>query len=168
MPNLVRNLTDPHLLLLGGENPSEPQADALKNFRTKDNKLSVYEVKDGAYDAVRLAVSVVAGADRLVEVHFVVFNSELVTELGILIEKTEGKTPDRHANDQHYDLQIGTPKKLGALTEAIIYNPLDIKRILQPEVEKLVVDAIKDGSIDKRKLNRPMRKALKESHPGLL
>ena len=168
MPTLVRKLNNPHWLKPVGGNSGQPQADALKNFNTLHNNLSVYEVADGEYDAASLAVAVAAGTDRLQEVHFVVFDCKLVTELGIPINKTQGGTPDQYANALHRNLRIGTPKKLCALTEAIIYHRLEIERLLQPDVEKRVVNAIKNGSIDPKKLRESMREALQKSHPGLL
>ena len=167
MPTLVRKLKDFDSLEPVGGDPDKPQADALINFQTSHNKLSVYEVEDGEYDATRLAVAIVAGTDRPQEVAFVVFDGQLVTELDIPIKKSKGGTPDQHANVLHRDLEIGTPKKLAALTEAIIHKRITARRLQQPNVVERLVNAIKNGSIEFKKLNKPMRKALQEMDSSL-
>ena len=168
MPTLVRKLKNLDSLEPVGADSGEPQADALINFQTSHNKLSVYEVVDGECDAARLAVAIAAGTDRPQEVAFVVFDCQLVMELDITIDMTEGGTPDQDANALHRDLQIGTPKKLGALTEAIISHRLEVRRLIQPVVQSQIVNGIKNGSIDPQKLNKPMRKYLKSLDPNLI
>lgn len=167
MPTLVRKLNNFNTLEPVGVDLGEPQADALKNFNTTNNNLSVYEVANVECDAERLAIALAANTERLDKVDFVVFDCQLATKLDIPIKPTKGKTPDQRANDRHRDLQIETSKRLCDLTEAIVYRRLEVKRLLQFEVKERIVNAIKNGSIDPGQLKKPMREALEESHPGI-
>lgn len=161
MPTLVRNLNNGAWLDYVDEAPGELQADALKNFKTKNNKLSVFEVASGECNAERLAVAVAASADYLDKVDFVVFDHHLPTKLNISIDKTAGGTHDQQANALHFNLLILTAKKLCGLAEAICCSS-QAQRIQKPDVARRLLRAIDNGLIDENDLKKSMQADLKK------
>ena len=161
MSNLVRRLKNGTWLASTDGESGDLRSDALKNFNTTNNKLSVFEIDGSVYSAERMAIAVAARSQRLEQVDYIEFEHQIAFELEILLDETAGDTPDQEANKLHRDLQIGSTKKLCALAEAI-YRTSKPQRVSKPNVAKLLLNAIDDGLIDLKCLEVSMRKELEE------
>lgn len=159
MATLVRKLRklthiDPSASIGG-----EVQADALKNFDTTDNRLSVFEVPETGLDAARLAAAVAFERDNLDHVDYVVFDSALLQKLGIEIKATPGGTPHSSANPQHRDLQIDTGRRLLSYAQAMMEFGL-LRRVLKPIVANFLAEAVRAGEVELDRLKPGLRKEL--------
>ena len=71
----------------------------------------------------RIVRAVAITKNTVADTGFVLFNSEVLPEIGIGTSDVEiGQTPDKHANGWHRDLTNLSGNKLVALTKAILEN----------------------------------------------
>ena len=94
-------------------------ADPLGDLRTSHNKLSVFEVEDRS-NVDRILAALAAGGMKLSSKGFVLFDSELLAEIGIEIEASLGQTDDEKINSWHKDLINLSGHKLVKLARAIL------------------------------------------------
>lgn len=65
------------------------QADALKNFKTTENKLSVYQIEniDDRTLVIRVLAAIAAGRDKPGEIDYAIFDSMILKKIGINVEQ---------------------------------------------------------------------------------
>lgn len=100
----------------------ELPADFMGEFRIKDNKVSVYQLTPSrAENIARITAAITSRSQAgLVTTDCLVFDDRVVTELGIQVVKSPGKTPDRVANDWHFDLSDLSAEQLVRLASALV------------------------------------------------
>jgi hypothetical protein len=127
----------------------EVQADALLDLRTKDNALSVYEVKNDA-EAIRVATALAATRDHVDHFSYAVFEGSQLPKLGIEPDRQDGDTPDAEVNKLHYDLQHLTVEKLSGLAQLISQG--ELRRILKKQMLSHLLKSIEDGNLDRSRI----------------
>lgn len=141
------------------EKPEVP-AEALKDLRTDDNALSVFEVESVA-DARAIAIAIAAGKLNFDNCEWFLFDDSVLNALEISIEKSEGRTPNTRINGLHWDVGPLTGRKLVALAEAISPEPEEFGFILKKDVESTIVDSVKSGELDISRINRSLREKVR-------
>ena len=137
------------------EKPEFP-ADALKDLRTDNNSLSVFEVENEA-DARAAAIAIAAGRQDFGDCEWFLFDDSVLDALNIPIEKSEGTTPNTRINELHRNISHLTGRKLAALVEAISPDPETFGFVLKKDVESTIVASVKSGELDIYRVNRSLR-----------
>lgn len=142
-----------------GEIPADP----LGDLQTTRNKLSVWLVENNEEDGeedrsniTRVATALAATCDKPDRVHYILISGDVLTDLGISVEKSEGDTPDEEANKQwHYDLYDLSAQKLLKLAESLL-GKVEPKAILKGKIKEHLVDGLGSGRLNRGRLNKRM------------
>lgn len=95
-------------------------ADAVSDLKTTDNKLSVWEVAEDKSNLERIVRAIAVGKHQIASTGYIIFDSTLLTEVGIDSTHEKGTTEDAGANEWHRDLIQLSGNKLVALTRAVL------------------------------------------------
>lgn len=138
--------------LLGGER----QADALTDFRTRGNELSLWEVCDDKSNLLDVVAAYAAGRDDLANVDYVLFSLEDVTRVvGEPIRSPEtGNTPFHDAKQWHRDLRNLTTTSLCTLCGKVAVAELE--RIERFDVGRALIERINAGKISAGELSEKL------------
>lgn len=124
-------------------------ADCLSDLRTKENKLSVWYIDDDSSNLPRVLTALAANCDDLSNIDYLLFDHQIVAELGLEVSKTSGGTPDKEANSAwHRDLEDLSGRKVLNFATAIFYGST-----LGRKPENVVSEWLKAG-IDNNYLDR--------------
>jgi hypothetical protein len=115
--NLTRWDTDKDLSELSINDLS---ADTITDLRTKDNKLSVYQVEDNRSNLDSIITAVAATREYLSHFDYLLFDPSIAEGLHILKEKTKGTTKDDSVNDCHWNLLVPSATKLMELAMELL------------------------------------------------
>jgi hypothetical protein len=138
----------------------EIQADAFGDLSTSNNTLSVWYVEDDKSNLNEVITSLASNRDTISNLDYVLFNIDLVSSIGINIEKNSGATPFETANHWHRDLTMLTASKLFKLVDIICNQNSYIGRVQDKEILSLIGDAVNGGVIEKVKLKEKIISAL--------
>jgi hypothetical protein len=132
----------------GLDEPLDFPADVLLDLRTTGNRVSVYEVNN-TVTAERVAIAVAAGKRDSDHTAYAVFDRAAVEELGITVHKTPGDTIDSAVNPFHFELDLGTTRRLVGLAGVIADSkPIPI---LKKRVAALLREGFESGRLDHAK-----------------
>jgi hypothetical protein len=134
-------------------------ADAVKNFRTSENSLSVFLVDDDSAHITRVLAAVVSMSERIREADYALFDISILSALGVNYEKEEGDTADAEVNKQHVNLVNLTAQQILMLAQRIQASGR-IDRVTAPMIEKCLRNGIKNGRIQPNRLNKSIASAL--------
>lgn len=140
------------------------QADALKNFRTSGNKISVYKVdEDNIQDsAIRILVAISCGRDSIDKVDYALFDSDIIKKLDIQFDEIVGTTPDQAVNKLHIDLENLSGETICELAKSI-QNTGILDRCMGKEIEKAIKVGIEKKQLQVEKINSILYGKIKES-----
>jgi hypothetical protein len=134
----------------------ELTADVLFELKTRDNELSVYALDQGRDTAVRVVAAIGSMSSELVYTDCLVFDSDIVSALGIPITKSPGLTPDRIANDWHFDLAEISAGRLTSLAEQLVLQAQFLPLLQDDLVASLRSSAVA-GDLDLTRVNKKVR-----------
>ena len=151
-----------------GPGEGEIPADAVTaDLRTSDNDLSMWECSGHAdpltLEAVALALA--SGSDRVDKVQIVWISKEDLQTVGVTMEPTKGATPVESLSKRHVDLRgldyvrLGSVAKLVA--QAVAKKQVHLFR--QPQVIKLLADAVKQNALSAGQLKLKVREDVEAS-----
>lgn len=116
--------------------------DTVGDFRTLDGKLSVWEIGDREENVARVVAAMTASI-RKEHFDFLTFDSDIVAEVGGVLERSDGGTPDREANRTfHYDIVVGRIEQLVSLVENIFNKKSHVGRYDLIDISKFVEEAV--------------------------
>ena len=138
------------------------QADALKNFRTSDNTLSVFLVDTDLVPADRIVAAVAGGGQHLTAIDYAVFDTAVIDEIGIATARNQGNTPDEEVNSQHLDLVSLTADQVVTLARSV-QDHGEMRRINRKDIASLLEKGISDGKLKPQKLNQELFAKLRPS-----
>jgi hypothetical protein len=133
--------------------PGEVQADALRDLRTIDNTLSVFEVDDPA-NVERIAIAVAAGRMKPDVMGYAVFDGSVLSARGLQLQRIPGKTADSVVNALHYDIQYLTGGQLNQLAGLMAQGKVD--QILPKRVKQLIQEGLAAGHLDREEVNQKL------------
>lgn len=134
---------------IDGLPPGELQSDAILDLNPKGNTLSLWQVK-GDDDERRVSVALAASRDRLDVFDYAVFEDAWLVAFGVIAEPSEADTPDPVVNSLHRGLSGLTVRQIVGLARAISVGRR--QRIAPPAVKAQLVDAVRDGLLDRAKI----------------
>jgi len=146
--------------ILNGEDIS---ADAITGcLRTKNNTLSFWYIEsdEQIHDAV---LAIVSGFEKAETIDVVTIEPELFNQNDLTCLSTEGLTPYEKFKNKHYDLTDLTYPKLGVVAKIIVecIRQDRNKKIPRKEIKEMILASLKNGEINKEKLNEKLIKDLK-------
>ena len=134
------------------------QSDALGDFSTTSNKLSVYLVDSD--DKIRQVVAgLAASRDNLSNLDYAVIEGDLLDKLNLQAVQTPGRTPHNEANNLHHDIVNLTAYNILDLVQSI--DASDVKRCSIQKVRAALERSIKDGHIDIKTLKDSLSRKLR-------
>lgn len=111
------------------------QADAVIDFKTDSNSLSLYVVEDDRSNLHQITAALAANADSVSNVDYALFDKQLLINEGFVLDSTiKGNTPDLEVNDWHLDLIQLTAQSLGRLIE-VVHVQGEKQRLNLPDVK---------------------------------
>jgi hypothetical protein len=116
-------------------------ADALGDLRTKDNRLSVWEVADDRSNLERIVRALAVSSDKIADTGYVIFDSSPLEAAEIEIAVESGSTPDAGANPWHRDLINLSGNKLVRLAKLMLETG-ESGTVLKKRLTQLVEDGI--------------------------
>jgi hypothetical protein len=130
---------------------NEPQADALGDLGTKNNELSVFYIDGTESSLDRVVAALAAACDKPTLIDFAIIKQEVLPEIEIAVNHTNGDLPDDIVNEWHHDLSELSASKLIALAKAIKTNA-KIDRKPEKRVTVLVAEGLMNGRIDRSRI----------------
>ncbi len=148
--------------ILEGE---EPSADAITNcMRTRQNKLSVWSIKDEEEleDAV---LAIVAQFDHLDSIDVLSIDRSLLEQNGLLLEKTPGITPYNNFTEKHLDIANLNYISLGFMANTVIKSIKQNrrKRFTSRKLIEMLTDAVCEGKISLSDLKPDIQKKISQN-----
>ena len=131
------------------------QADALKNFTTMENALSLWEIQNELNDIERILAAIAGTRDNVQEVEYATFDSKILEELEIKTNKIRGDTADDKVNNLHIDIIDLTAKQVYLLASSIQKDG-ELRRILKNKIGRKITENLKVGYLDKRKIDEKL------------
>jgi hypothetical protein len=152
MPLLLRNVrenrwhkSEATSWLERGDIPADP----LGDLATKENRLSVWEVAGDRSNLERIVRALAISRDKIADMGYVLFDSDLLTAAGIDTTVEIGATPDTGANSWHRDLIDLSGNKLVTLTMLILQNG-ESGTVLKKRLEQLVEEGIQQNQLPEK------------------
>jgi len=131
------------------------QADALKNFSTTSNALSVYYAGNDTIPTERILAAIAGGRENIQEVDYAVFDSKLLEKHEIKTNQINGKTADDKVNELHLDLVELTANQIYLLASSIQISG-ELKRISKINIGRKISIGLKEGCLDQKKVNQSL------------
>lgn len=133
-------------------------ADALKNARTANNKLSIYEFSTDEELQLILA-TLSSGKQNLAEADYCVFDASVFESAGVIVKKIKGATSSESVDEKHHDIVSLTAQSLAKFV-CYAAHAGDVDSLDKNLVSKLIRKFISDGFIDGAKINKDLEKRL--------
>jgi hypothetical protein len=140
--------------LAAGDIPADPLADFAN---TSENCLSIWLLDDTKNDLDNVVAALAASREKADKLDYVLFPQSHLDAAGIEVCVASGHTPDEQVNEQHRDLTHLSAAKVCALATSVWHENLEIKRVDEQTVVRLVADAIRRGRISLEKLRPKLR-----------
>ncbi len=144
------------------EDKDDVQADAITGcLRTSTNDLSVWKIKDeaGLNDAI-LALITGKRQEKLSTLHYILIDESIISEKGLILNKTNGDTAVSELVETHLDISELTYKKLG-IVKSIVLDSIKSKQsssFSRKQLKELITEAISGGRLKKESLNENLVK----------
>ena len=136
---------------------SDRQGDALVDFSTKFNVLSVYLVDSD--DAIQQVVAgLAAGRCNLTNFDYAVLEADVLDRMNLRVVQTLGKTLHQEANNLHHDIVDLTAANVIDLVQSITTS--SVQRVPMPKVKAFLECSIRDGHIDVGALKESLSRKL--------
>ena len=132
---------------------SDVQADSLVDLPTKNNRLSVWFIKEDMSNFDRVITALAANRDFPANFDYALFSEEILKKETIKVEKSKGDSKDNVANDEwHRDLCELSAKKMLYIAQHI-FKEGKIERIQEKQIVQQINEAVKIGTIKLEALN---------------
>lgn len=123
----------------------EVQAEALADLETQSNALSVWIIEDDDSNLRRVVAALAAKCGSRTNVDYVTIDQKRIDDIGLLMQQTNGDSPDSTANSKwHRDLLQLTVNGVAALAAELSANG-ERKRMTWPKVKAVVQKSVDAG-----------------------
>lgn len=149
-----------------GKEIGEIRSDIVTNcLRTSGNTLSLWKI-DSTEETEEALIALSSNRDRLQKLDYILIPAEVINNSGLVLKKSEGKSPYLNFNDKHYDITSLNYDSLGKVVKLVldlINKPeCNIERKGQGVIEDLLLKAISESKIKKETLKDTLAKELGE------
>lgn len=152
-----------------GLGPDEIPADAITiDLRTRDNALSFYRCGSASPSEVEEAALAIAAAGDHIETFDVAWiSSDDLRARGHELKDIRGETPLVSMRERHVDVCRLDHRRLGEVAEtlAAALCPATSKRFTKSSVETLLLDAVKQGRVEREQLKDGLKKVVEREVP---
>lgn len=124
-------------------------ADPLGDLATSENRLSVWEVAVDRSNLERIVRALAVTRQKIADMGYVLFDSDLLANAGIDTLEESGTTPDEGANPWHRDLIELSGNKLVTLTKLILENG-ESGTVLKKRLEQLVEEGVEQKQLPEK------------------
>jgi len=133
--------------------PEEIPSDPLGDLTTTDNQVSIWELDETKSNLDRLIAAIASNGDHIANFDFVIFFIEQrkIAEMGIKLNRSIGKCPDKEMANFHRDMGKFSGSKLVNFVKWILENG-ETERYQVKKVSKLIANSIQNGFIKKDEL----------------
>jgi len=134
------------------------RADAITgDLRTTEDTLSLWMI-DNLDELENAVLALASGNDKIVTHNVLAIPEEKIEEYGFKLIETKGDTPVDILAHNHRDISEITYKDLGLFAELIAdsINSNGLHTVTRKRVKLLIINAFKDGKINKNKLKERM------------
>jgi hypothetical protein len=132
-------------------------ADPICDFKTSDNKSSVYEIDEDSPLKRRLAIALAATKQKLDKVDYILLDKRIIESAEIkVISGSTGETPDRELNILHRNLNELSALRLMRLVKDIFTKDLSIisDRFYPKDIAISVWQEVASGRYDKKRIQQ--------------
>ncbi len=129
-------------------------ADALGDLKTKENKLSVYEIDDEA-QIERVAVALAASRDFVANFDYALLDNDFLDSLAIKFVVEAGTTADDLVNQMHRDLVFESGVRLVEFAQKFL--TCGQTRIPEKKIKKWLESALSVGGLDAARINQKLK-----------
>lgn len=136
------------------------QGDALLDFRTQDNALSVFRVDDGT-EIGRIVTALAATKANVSHLDYVVFDDAALASYGVHTVQIDGKTPDSEVNQIHYDVINLTVLKLVRVAQTVSWFKRE--RVPRIEVKAKLREALENQWLDSERVDSRLLDQLRQN-----
>lgn len=147
-----------------GLREGEVAADAVTtDLRTRDNALSFWQCGSGSAEEIRsAALALAAGLERLDKVELVWIPASDLVEDGLEVSNSLGRTPIEGLAERHVDVRQLDYSRLGKVAVRVSSALGDgrHRRLARQAVRQLLVDAIRDGRLQRERLSQKLASEL--------
>jgi len=162
MALLLRIVTNPKWVRPDWMAPADVPADALSDLRATNNQLSVWSIELDKSNLKAVLVAAASNRKRLDKLDYALIDEQLLFAPAIKCAKSEGITPHLSANSvMHRDLMELTVQKVASLAQIIM--PLERVRVTEKELRHMLLEALKDGVLDRARMARELLMDLEPS-----
>lgn len=141
------------------EAPDDPlPADPLSDLNTRENALSVWQVPDDRSNLEDI-VTAIAARKYIREMDVALIEESLISDLGIEILQSEGKTPLTEVRPSHRNLAELEAQDLVRIAD-VMRKALVIEQFSVDQVENLIAGTIQSGRLRPSDLQRGAREHL--------
>ena len=135
----------------------EMVADPLGDLCTKNGELSVWHVEDDRSNLERVLLAFAATRDYLANVDYVLFDQDVLRQLGVEAMHSRGGTPDELVNSEwHRDIVELSCRRVVTLAESLIRSG-QRDRMPRKRVRALLTEAIEQGRLELGRLSEKMK-----------
>ena len=150
MAFLLRTVTNPKWVKSDWMQPGDVPADALSDLRATDNKLSVWSVQSDAANLDVVLTALAAHRERLDKIDYTLIDDSILPPIPIDSVRSDANTPYVSANPAHMDLIQLSVNKIARLAHVMM--PLHRIRVSEKQVKKLLMDALRNGYLDRDRI----------------
>ena len=133
---------------------NDTQADALKNFSTSNNELSIFVLEESDAQIERVVAALAARRDFLSHLDLAIVPCEVLEKYDIESSDVQGQTPDHEVNGWHQNLIQLTVSKISLLI-SFIKSEGDFKRYQVKDVEQAIKNSLYSNSFDVASITSP-------------
>ncbi len=131
-------------------------ADPICDFRTSNNKSSVYEIDEGNPSPLerRIAVALAATKQKLDKIEYILLDKRIIEAAEIKIVRRPGETPDSEINILHRDLNELSALRLMRLVKDIFTEDLSTisDRYNAKDIAISIWQEVASGRYDKKRI----------------
>lgn len=140
-----------------------PAQGLSKNFKTTNNVLSLFIVKNDLSNLNRVLAAIASTRKYTAHIDYTLIPVKEINHRRFNIIQTTGQTPDSVVNTEyHRDFIEITGFQLARFAKIILDNDNFGRKREQPIIE-LIIQNIGDGKLDKNKLNPDLFETIKDS-----
>jgi hypothetical protein len=141
-------------------------ANCLADLNIEKNELSLWFIEDSRANLNRVLTTLAASCNFVSDFDYLLFDENIVTNIGLTINKTDGGTPDNLANRSwHRDLSKLSAQDVLKFAVAIFFQSI-AQRIKAKKIEELLKAAVANGEVDSLKLTPRMAQKLAAPSAG--
>lgn len=153
MPRLLVKVKKANWLKSKKLEEGDVPGDCLQDLRIKDNELSVWKIEADNSNLNRVMTALAANHESITTFDFLLFDEAVIATLGLKMNVTVGKTPDREASSRWHRDIIGLSGKKALSLVVAIFDSAEWERFWEPQVSESLKNALSLGHIDRESLN---------------